>query len=66
MSNPLPPIMTIQEAAAALRMHHTTLRKAVKAGRLEGSKPDGRSYRFTPEQLQKWLASTSTQPTTRA
>jgi excisionase family DNA binding protein len=63
MTTPLPPFMTILEASEALRMHHTTLRKAVKEGRLQASRPDGRALRFTPEQLQQWLASTSTSNT---
>lgn len=54
-STPIPAVMTITEAAAVCRCHHTTLRRAIKAGRLSCSRPGGRDIRITATQLQRWI-----------
>lgn len=56
----LPPIMTLQEAADACRLHHTTLRKAIREGRLLASRPTGRDLRITSSAIAQWLETTST------
>lgn len=62
MSTETPDFMTLQEAADLVRVHHTTLRKAIHAGLLPASMPNGRSYRITREGIQQWLENTSTKP----
>lgn len=56
----MPPVMTLQEAADIVRLHHTTLRAAIKSGALVVSRPTGRDIRITADQLLGWLANTST------
>lgn len=65
-TQPLPAIMTIVEAAAVCRCHHSTLRRAIARGDLVVSRPGGRDIRITADQLQAWLASTSTSKTASA
>lgn len=61
----IPAIMDITEASAAVCLHHTTLRKAIKEGRLRASRPDGRAIRITREQLLAWLNPSTTAKKTR-
>ncbi|WAS91834.1 helix-turn-helix domain-containing protein [Nannocystis punicea] len=57
--------MTLQEAADACRLHHTTLRKAIREGRLLASRPTGRDIRITSSAIEQWLEATCTRPQTR-
>ncbi|HEY0133381.1 MAG TPA: helix-turn-helix domain-containing protein [Nannocystis sp.] len=60
--NQIPAIMNITEASAAVKLHHTTLRKAIKEGRLPCSRPDGRAIRITRKQLLTWLSGPKDEP----
>lgn len=42
----LPDVLTIDEAASMLRMHHSTIRQMVKDGRLRHSQTGGRKGRI--------------------
>lgn len=47
-------ILTIEEAAAYLRMHPQTLREKVAAGKIPGKKPAKR-WLFSKRRLQEWI-----------
>lgn len=56
----LPPVMTLSELSRICRLHHTTLRKAIREGRLQASRPTGRDLRITATAVEQWFATTST------
>ena len=60
---PLPPILTVRQVADLTGLSESTVRRAIRAGALQGSRLGGRSLRFTTEDLQRWMSSTSTSNT---
>lgn len=50
---------TIEEAAQALRMHHTTLRALVTSGKIKAVKA-GKSWLVHPDAIAEWMKSGTT------
>jgi excisionase family DNA binding protein len=58
-------LLTVEEAAAACRVHPATLRRWLAEGKLEAVRPGGPrgSIRIREDALARWLARSSTVPT---
>lgn len=54
-----PPSPTLREAAEVCRLHHTTLRRAIRDGRLRASRPTGREIRIAASAFEQRFATTS-------
>lgn len=50
----MPDIMTLQELAEILKISESTIRRAIRLGKLNYSKI-GKDYRFEKEEVLKWL-----------
>lgn len=49
-------LMTVEEAAARLKIHVATVRKLLREGSLDGMKFGGRDWRVPESSLQKFIA----------
>lgn len=51
----LPPVLTVIELAAVLRVNPKTLRNAIRAGKVPGVRRIGRTTRVLRDQVIRWL-----------
>ena len=51
-------MLTTQEVAALIGAHEITVQRAVKAGKLASYRLGPRMVRFSPDDVNKWLAET--------
>lgn len=54
-AQPLPPVLTVDEAARLLRVNRKTLYDAVRAGEVPGVVRVGRSIRIGRDALLRWM-----------
>jgi len=59
----LPDILTVKELSGYLKIHETTIKKAIKSGQLQGFKAS-RDWRITKESVTQWIAEKN-KPTTK-
>ena len=52
---------TIEEAAQALRMHHTTVRSLVTSGKIKAVK-GGKSWLIHPDAISEWMKAGTPDP----
>ena len=61
MSTEQPPVMTVDEVAAYLRIPRGTVYKLAQRGKIPGQKV-GRHWRFRREAIDRWLSRTPSGP----
>ena len=59
MSDPQPDVMTVAEVSEYLRLTESTVYRLVRTQEIPGRKIGG-TWRFSRQQLESWLASSST------
>jgi excisionase family DNA binding protein len=57
---PLPPILNVKQVCDLAGVSESTVRRAIRAGHLQGSRIGGRTLRFTTEDIRRWMSSTQT------
>ena len=60
MTEPIPHILTIKQVCELTQLSDSTVRRAIRTGRLQASRPGGNFLRITKEAVQQWMDSTST------
>lgn len=54
-------LLTLDEAAAMVRLHRTTLARAIERGELEAARLCGR-WRIRPDAIEAWVAASTPAP----
>lgn len=57
---PLSPILSVRQVCELTKLSESTVRRAIRAGALQGSRLGGRTLRFSTEDIQRWMSSTKT------
>ena len=48
--------LTLQEACALLKISEATMRRRIKSGKIKGTKPNGKDYRFKKSDILKLVS----------
>lgn len=59
------PLLTVAQVSELVQLDETTIRRAIKRGELQASKPAGQ-IRIAPDDVDQWLEATRVEPQTIA
>lgn len=55
-------LLTVEEVAALLRVHHSTVRRFIADGQLTALRPGGKVYRISRDDLDRFMAESEVRP----